>query len=158
MRIGQGYDVHKLVDNRKLIMGGVDIPHTQGLEAHSDGDVLTHALIDALLGSVALGDIGTHFPDTDASYKDADSRVLLRKVVSLPEFSKYKIANADCTIIAQAPKMFPHIKEMQQNLAQDLGIDTNQINIKATTTEKLGFTGRKEGIAASAIILLVTAD
>jgi len=158
MRIGQGYDVHKLVDNRRLIIGGVDIPHSQGLEAHSDGDVLIHALIDALLGAVAAGDIGKHFPDTDASFKNADSRELLRQVINLTEFSDYKIENADCTIIAQAPKMLPFIKQMRENLAADLGINIDQINVKATTTEKLGFTGRKEGIAASAVVLLATAD
>ena len=158
MRIGQGYDVHKLVDNRELIIGGVSIPHTQGLEAHSDGDVLIHALVDALLGALALGDIGTHFPDTDSQYKNADSRELLRQVMRLPDFSQYKIANVDCTIIAQAPKMLPHIKQMRENLASDMSVDIGQVNVKATTTEKLGFTGRKEGIAASAIALLVKPD
>jgi len=158
MRIGQGYDVHKLVDNRKLIIGGVDIPHDQGLDAHSDGDVLIHALIDALLGAVAAGDIGKHFPDTDSSYKNADSRELLRQVINLSVFSDYKIENADCTIIAQAPKMLPFIKQMRENLSSDLGVSIDQINVKATTTEKLGFTGRKEGIAASAVVLLAAAD
>jgi len=154
MRVGQGYDVHRLVDNRKLIIGGVDIPHDQGLEAHSDGDVLIHALCDAVLGAAGLGDIGTHFPDTDATYKNANSRELLKSVVVKIEQLGLTISNADCTIIAQAPKMAPHIQVMCENLAADCNIDVSRMNIKATTTEKLGFIGRAEGIAAQAIVLL----
>jgi 2-C-methyl-D-erythritol 2,4-cyclodiphosphate synthase len=154
MRIGQGYDVHRLVDQRKLIIGGVDIPHSKGLEAHSDGDVLIHALCDALLGAAGLGDIGKHFPDTDASFKDADSRVLLRAVMEKLQQRGLQLGNADCTIIAQAPKMAPHIEQMRNNLAQDCMVSVDNMNIKATTTEKLGFTGRQEGIAAEAIVLL----
>jgi 2-C-methyl-D-erythritol 2,4-cyclodiphosphate synthase len=154
MRIGQGYDVHRLVEKRKLIIGGVNIPHSQGLEAHSDGDVLIHALCDALLGAAGLGDIGRHFPDTDARFKDADSRVLLRAVMEMLQKLDLQLANADCTIIAQAPKMAPHIEQMRTNLAQDCMVGVDNMNIKATTTEQLGFTGRKEGIAAQAIVLL----
>ncbi len=154
MRIGQGYDVHRLVDNRKLIIGGVDIPYSQGLEAHSDGDVLIHALCDALLGAAGLGDIGKHFPDTDDSFKNADSRNLLRTVIEKLKSQGLKLGNADCTIIAQAPKMSPHIELMRSNLAEDCEVGFNNMNIKATTTEKLGFTGRGEGIAAEAVVLL----
>ena len=154
MRIGQGYDVHRLVEKRKLIIGGVNIPHSQGLEAHSDGDVLIHALCDALLGAAGLGDIGRHFPDTDARFKDADSRILLRAVMEKLQEQGLQLGNADCTIIAQAPKMAPHIEQMRKNLAQDCRVSVDNMNVKATTTEKLGFTGRKEGIAAEAIVLL----
>ena len=154
MRIGQGYDVHRLVDNRKLIIGGVDIPYHLGLEAHSDGDVLIHALCDALLGAAGLGDIGKHFPDTDDNFKDADSRSLLRNVIERLKSQGLKLSNADCTIIAQAPKMAPHIELMRSNLAEDCEVGINNMNIKATTTEKLGFTGRGEGIAADAVVLL----
>jgi 2-C-methyl-D-erythritol 2,4-cyclodiphosphate synthase len=154
MRIGQGYDVHRLVEKRKLIIGGVNIPHSHGLEAHSDGDVLIHALCDALLGAAGLGDIGRHFPDTDARFKDADSRVLLRAVMEKLQERGLQLGNADCTIIAQAPKMAPHIEQMRKNLAQDCKLSVDKMNVKATTTEKLGFTGRKEGIAAEAIVLL----
>ncbi len=154
MRIGQGYDVHKLVENRRLIICGVDIPHSLGLLGHSDADVALHALSDALLGAAALGDIGRHFPDTDEAFKDADSRVLLRHVVKLIMDNGFKISNADITIIAQKPKMLPYIQKMRENVASDLKISTDRINIKATTTEKLGFEGREEGISAMAVVLL----
>jgi 2-C-methyl-D-erythritol 2,4-cyclodiphosphate synthase len=155
MRIGQGFDVHQLVENRKLIMGGVDIPYTKGLLGHSDADVLLHAICDALLGAAALGDIGRHFSDTDAQYKNIDSRILLREVVSLVKNEGYVIGNVDATIIAQAPKMAPHIPLMVEHIASDLGVAKNQVNVKATTTEKLGYTGRGEGIAAQAVALLL---
>jgi 2-C-methyl-D-erythritol 2,4-cyclodiphosphate synthase len=154
MRVGQGFDVHALVTGRKLIVGGVDIPNEKGLDGHSDADVLLHALCDALLGAVALGDIGRHFPDTDSRYKDADSRMLLREVSRLVQEAGYRIVNIDATIIAQAPKMAPHIPSMVNNIAGDLGLSRGQVNIKATTTEGLGFAGRAEGIAAEAIVLL----
>ncbi len=155
MRIGQGYDVHRLVENRKLILGGVDIPYEMGLEAHSDGDVLIHALCDALLGAAGLGDIGKHFPDTDDRFKNADSRELLRAVIQKLSAQNLRVGNADCTIIAQAPKLAVHIDQMRLNLAEDCGVDSANMNIKATTTEKLGFAGRKEGIAAEAVVLLI---
>jgi len=154
MRVGQGYDVHCLVDNRKLIIGGVDIPHDKGLKAHSDGDVLIHALCDALLGAAGLGDIGKHFPDTDESFKNADSRDLLRSVIEKITLQGLTLGNADCTIIAQAPKMAPHIHVMRENLAEDCNVSVERMNIKATTTEQLGFEGRAEGIAAQAVVLL----
>jgi 2-C-methyl-D-erythritol 2,4-cyclodiphosphate synthase len=154
MRVGQGFDVHALVTGRKLIIGGVDIPNEKGLDGHSDADVLLHALCDALLGAVALGDIGRHFPDTDSRYKNADSRMLLREVSRLVQEAGYRIVNIDATIIAQAPKMAPHIPSMVNNIAADLGLSRGQVNIKATTTEGLGFAGRAEGIAAEAIVLL----
>lgn len=154
MRIGQGFDVHALVTGRKLIIGGVDIPNEKGLDGHSDADVLLHAVCDALLGGGALGDIGRHFPDTDSRYKNADSRMLLREVSRLVQEAGYRILNIDATIIAQAPKMAPHIPSMVNNIAADLGLSHGQVNIKATSTEGLGFTGRAEGIAAEAIVLL----
>lgn len=154
MRVGQGFDVHALVMGRKLIIGGVDIPNEKGLDGHSDADVLLHALCDALLGAGALGDIGRHFPDTDSRYKNADSRMLLREVSRLVQEAGYRIVNIDATIIAQAPKMAPHIPSMVNNIAADLGLSHGQVNIKATSTEGLGFTGRAEGIAAEAIVLL----
>ena len=154
MRIGQGFDVHALVAGRKLIIGGVDIPHGKGLDGHSDADVLLHALCDALLGAAAMGDIGGHFPDTDARYRGADSRGLLREVGTLVQEAGYRVVNIDATIIAQAPKMAPHIPQMANNIAADLGLSRGQINIKATTTEALGFAGRGEGIAAQAVVLL----
>ncbi len=154
MKIGQGFDVHALVPERKLIIGGVDIPFHLGLLGHSDADVLLHAICDALLGACALGDIGRHFPDTDARYQGIDSRELLRHVLRLVTEAGYRIVNLDATIIAQAPKMAPHIPMMMAHIAQDLALDTTAINIKATTTEHLGFTGRGEGIAAQAICLL----
>lgn len=154
MRIGYGYDVHRFCDGTGLVIGGVHIPHHQSLEAHSDGDVLIHALCDALLGAIGQGDIGRHFPDTDAANADIDSRVLLRRVVRMVSDSGWGLANMDATIVAQAPKMAPHIPAMVSRLASDLQVSASQVNIKATTTEKLGFTGREEGIAAHAVVLL----
>lgn len=154
MRIGHGFDVHKFGGNGPITLGGVRIDYEQGLVAHSDGDVALHALSDALLGAVALGDIGKHFPDTDDAYEGADSRVLLRHVFSLVQEKGYKLANADITIIAQAPKMAPHINAMRECIAADLQCELDQVNVKATTTEKLGYTGRKEGIACHAVVLL----
>ena len=153
-RIGQGYDCHALVPDRKLIIGGVTIPHKTGLLGHSDADVLLHAITDALFGAAGLGDIGRHFPDTDARFKGADSRVLLRAAAERLTAAGYAIGNIDATIIAQAPKMAPHIGQMVQHLAADLGISAEQVNIKAKTNEKLGYLGREEGIAAEAIALL----
>jgi 2-C-methyl-D-erythritol 2,4-cyclodiphosphate synthase len=155
MRIGQGFDVHQLVAGRKLIIGGVDIPYEKGLLGHSDADVLLHAICDALLGAAALGDIGKHFADTDAKFKDIDSRILLRDVAGKIAASGYRISNVDATIIAQAPKMAPHIARMAANIAADLGVELNAVNVKATTTEKLGYAGRGEGIGAQAIALLL---
>jgi 2-C-methyl-D-erythritol 2,4-cyclodiphosphate synthase len=155
VRIGHGFDVHQLVVGRKCIIGGVDIPFERGLLGHSDADVLLHAICDALLGAAALGDIGRHFPDTDARFKGIDSRALLREVGGLLKARGYAIGNVDATIIAQAPKMAPHIPAMVSHIAADLGIDVNQVNVKATTTEKLGFTGRGEGIAAEAVCIIV---
>ena len=154
MRAGQGFDVHALVAGRKLIIGGVTIAFEKGLDGHSDADVLLHAVCDALLGAAALGDIGRHFPDTDSRYKGADSRVLLREVAELLHEGGYHVVNLDATIIAQAPKMAPHIPAMIVNIAADLGIDRGHVNVKAKTTERLGFTGRGEGIAAEAIALV----
>lgn len=153
-RIGQGYDCHALVPNRKLIIGGVDIPHPLGLLGHSDADVLLHAIIDALLGAAALGDIGHHFPDTDPAYQGADSRKLLRATAKLLESNHYVIGNIDATIIAQKPKMAPHLEAMRHNIMQDLGIELNQISLKAKTNEKLGFVGREEGIAVFSSAIL----
>ena len=155
MRIGHGYDVHRFAPQRKLILGGVEIPHEMGLLGHSDADVLTHALMDALLGAMALGDIGKHFPDTSADFKDINSLLLLEKVADLMKEKGYTLGNADCTIIAQAPKLAPYIDKMRENLANVLGCDISQINIKATTEEKLGFTGRKEGISSHAVCLIL---
>jgi 2-C-methyl-D-erythritol 2,4-cyclodiphosphate synthase len=155
MRIGQGFDVHQLVAGRRLIIGGVDIPHDRGLLGHSDADVLLHAICDALLGAAALGDIGRHFSDTDAQYKNIDSRILLREVARKVQNEGFSIANVDATIIAEAPKMAPHIEKMVENIASDLGIAMSAVNVKATTTEKLGFSGRGEGIAAQAVALLL---
>ncbi len=154
MRIGHGYDVHAFGAGDKIVIGGVVIPHAQGLVAHSDGDVLLHALCDALLGAIGAGDIGKHFPDTDAAYKGADSRALLRMVYAKVKAAGYRLGNADMTVIAQAPKMAPHIEAMRAFIAEDLNSDVSQVNVKATTTEKLGFTGRKEGIACEAVVLL----
>ena len=154
MRVGHGFDVHALVTGRKLVIGGVDIPNEKGLDGHSDADVLVHALCDALLGAAAMGDIGRHFPDTDSRYKNADSRVLLREVSRLVQEAGYRIVNVDGTIIAQAPKMAPHIPFMVNNIAVDLGLSRGQVNIKATSTDGLGFAGRAEGISAEAIVLL----
>lgn len=154
MRIGHGYDVHKLAENRKLILGGVDIPHTVGLLGHSDADVLTHAVMDALLGAAALGDIGRHFPDTDEAYRGADSLKLLDAVCKKIKNKGYQISNIDATIIAQAPKLLPFIPKMKENLARVCGIDPDSVNVKATTEEHLGFTGEKLGISAHAVCLL----
>ncbi|MEH6566152.1 MAG: 2-C-methyl-D-erythritol 2,4-cyclodiphosphate synthase [Halopseudomonas sp.] len=158
MRIGHGYDVHRFTEGDFVTLGGVRIAHRFGLLAHSDGDVLLHALSDALLGAAALGDIGKHFPDTDAAYAGADSRVLLRHVVALVRNKGWQVANVDATIIAQAPKMAPHIEAMRKLIAADLQIALDQVNVKATTTEKLGFTGREEGIAVHAVALLLPHD
>ncbi len=155
MRIGHGYDVHRLVEGRKLILGGVEIPYTKGLLGHSDADVLLHAVADALLGAAALGDIGKHFPDTDPQYKGADSRKLLRHVVALIREKGYKVGNVDVTVIAQAPKLSPHIPQMRENLAHDLGVEPDAVNVKATTEERLGFTGSGEGIACHGVCLLL---
>lgn len=153
IRVGQGYDVHAFEEGEYVTIGGVKIPYTQGLKAHSDGDVLLHAVCDALLGAAALGDIGHHFPDTDAEWAGADSRALLRQVRLIIE--PYGIANLDCTIVAQAPKMAPYITEMREKIAADLLIDIDAVSVKATTTEHLGFTGRKEGIACFATCLII---
>ena len=154
IRVGQGYDVHRFNTGDHIILGGVKIDYEQGLEAHSDGDVVLHALSDALLGAAALGDIGKHFPDTDPQFKGADSRVLLRHVYKVVQDKGYRLINADITIIAQAPKMSPHITAMCSIIAADLTVDIDFINVKATTTERLGFEGRKEGIAVQAIVLI----
>lgn len=155
IRIGTGFDVHRLVEGRRCIVCGVDIPHTHGLLGHSDADVALHALCDAILGALALRDIGYHFPDTDPAWKGADSRRLLRAVVAMAADRGYRVGNADITIIAQAPKMLPYIEQMQANVAADLGIDNGRVSVKATTTEHLGFTGRAEGIAAQAAVLMI---
>ncbi|MDV3440024.1 2-C-methyl-D-erythritol 2,4-cyclodiphosphate synthase [Metapseudomonas otitidis] len=155
MRIGHGYDVHRFGDGDHITLGGVRIPHRFGLVAHSDGDVVLHALSDALLGAAALGDIGKHFPDTDPQFKGADSRVLLRHVLAQVKGKGWKVGNVDATIVAQAPKMAPHIEAMRAAIAADLEVCIDQVNVKATTTEKLGFTGREEGIAVHAVALLL---
>lgn len=155
MRIGHGYDVHKLVEGRKLILGGVDIPHTKGLLGHSDADVLAHAISDALLGAAALGDIGHLFPDNDDRFLGADSMVLLAEVCRVVRENGYEIGNIDSTVLAQAPKLAPHIDAMRQNIANACSIDVSQVSVKATTEEKLGFTGSGEGMAAHAVALLV---
>ena len=154
MRIGHGYDVHKLAENRKLILGGVEIPHNKGLLGHSDADVLLHAVCDALLGAAALGDIGKHFPDNDNAFKDIDSRILLRKTAELIKEKGFTPVNIDATIIAQSPKLAPFIPQMIKNIASDCGIESSLVNVKATTEEKLGFTGEGLGIAAHAVCLI----
>ena len=154
IRIGHGYDVHRLTENRKLIIGGVEIPHRLGLLGHSDADVLTHAVMDAMLGALALGDIGKHFPDTDPQYAGADSIALLRHVTAIIAKEGWALGNLDATILAQAPKMAPHILQMRQNLSEAIGCGISQVSIKATTEEKLGFTGNEEGIAAHCVCLL----
>lgn len=154
IRIGHGFDVHKFGEDRPLILCGVEVPYETGLVAHSDGDVVLHAVSDAILGAMALGDIGKHFPDTDTAYKGADSRVLLRHCYDLAKQRGFELGNVDVTIIAQAPKIAPHIEAMRQVLATDLMVELDDINVKATTTEKLGFTGRKEGIAVEAVVLM----
>lgn len=155
MRIGQGYDAHKFKDGGRLVLGGVEIPYEKGMEAHSDGDVVIHALCDALLGAIALGDIGKHFPDTDKTYKGIDSRVLLKEVMNKVRAAGMKLGNADITVIAQAPKLAPHINNMREIIAADMSTAINNVSVKATTTEKMGFTGRAEGIAVTAIVLLI---
>lgn len=154
MRIGHGYDVHAFAEGRKLILGGVDVPHTRGLMGHSDADVLTHAVCDALLGAAALGDIGKHFPDTDNDYKGVNSLLLLSRVAALLNEQGYRIVNTDSTVIAQRPKLAPYIEQMRQNLADAMGIDLSAVSVKATTEEHLGFTGREEGIAAHTLCLI----
>lgn len=154
MRIGNGYDVHKLVENRKLILGGVDIPYEKGLLGHSDADVLVHAIMDALIGACALGDIGKLFPDTDAKFKDISSILLLKEVAKVLKRGKYTIINIDSIVVAQAPKLAPYINEMRQNITEALGVDLDSVSVKATTTEKLGFEGRGEGISSYAVCLL----
>lgn len=156
MKIGQGFDVHALVAGRRLVIGGVVIPYEKGLEGHSDADVLIHAVCDAVLGAAGLGDIGRHFPDSDPQYKGADSRVLLRAVERKVSAAGFLVGNVDATIIAQAPRMAPHVGQMAANIAVDLGVATGAVNVKATTTEHLGFAGRGEGIAAQAIVLLLS--
>lgn len=154
MRVGIGYDVHRLVEDRKLILGGVDIPHEKGLLGHSDADVLVHAIMDALLGAAAMGDIGRHFPDNDNSFKDINSLVLLKNVYELLLKEDYIISNIDATLVCQRPKLAPYIEEMRKNIANVLSLDVNQVNIKATTTETLGFEGRKEGVSSHAVCLI----
>ena len=158
MRIGHGFDVHAFDEGDFITLGGMKIPHSHGLKAHSDGDVALHALADALLGAAALGDIGQHFPDTDEQWKGADSRMLLRHVVSLVADKGYRVGNVDVTVIAQAPKMAPHIGDMRAVIAADLQVRTDDVNVKATTTEKLGYVGRKEGIAVHAVALLLNSE
>ncbi len=154
IRVGQGFDVHQLVTGRKCIIGGVDIPFYKGLDGHSDADVLLHAISDAILGAAGLGDIGKHFPNTDPSIKNIDSRDILKKVILLIHEKKYSIINIDATVICELPKLTPYIDRMKNNIALDCGVDLNVVNVKATTTENLGFTGRGEGIAAQAICLV----
>ncbi|MBQ3242637.1 MAG: 2-C-methyl-D-erythritol 2,4-cyclodiphosphate synthase [Oscillospiraceae bacterium] len=154
MRIGHGYDVHRLVEGRALILGGVTVPYEKGLLGHSDADVLTHAIMDALLGAAGLGDIGKHFPDTDPAYKGADSLKLLDHVIAVLSQSGWKVGNVDATLIAQRPKLAPYISDMRNNLAEHMGIEVQQINVKATTEEKLGFTGSGEGMSAHSVCLL----
>lgn len=158
IRIGQGLDVHAFEEGDFVTLAGVKIPHTQGLKAHSDGDVILHALSDALLGALALGDIGQHFPDTDPEFKGADSRVLLHHVYTLIQDRGYELQNVDITVACERPKLAPHNLEMRQNIADDLDVELTQVSVKATTTEKLGFTGRQEGIFASAVVLLAKKD
>ena len=155
MRIGNGFDVHAFAAGRRLVLGGVTVPHARGLDGHSDADVVLHSVCDAILGALALGDIGGHFPDTDARWKDADSRVLLRHVATLASAQGWRVGNLDVTVIAQAPRLAPHVSAMRAHLAADLACDLSVISVKATTTDRLGFTGRGEGIAAMATVLLV---
>lgn len=155
VRIGQGYDVHRLAPGRRLVLGGLEIPHAQGLSGHSDADALLHAITDAVIGALALGDIGSHFPDTDASFKDMDSRIFLRQAVELAGGLGYKVGNVDATVVAERPKLRPHIDAMRALIAQDLGVETGRVSVKATTSERMGFVGREEGIAAMATVLLV---
>ncbi len=154
MRIGHGYDVHRLVEGRKLILGGVDIPHEKGLDGHSDADVLVHAIMDSVIGALGLGDIGLHFPDNDMQYKNIDSLILAEKTTDLLKENGYKIANIDATLILQAPKVRPYIEQMRENIARVYSVDKSCINVKATTEEHLGFTGEKKGVAAHAVCLI----
>jgi len=154
MRIGHGYDAHRFAAGERLVLGGVTIPHDKGLAAHSDGDVALHALCDALIGAAGGGDIGRHFPDDDPSYENIDSRILLRRVIATLGGQRLSVGNADVTIVAEEPRLAAHVPQMRANIAADLGIDTNRVNVKATTTEKMGFVGRGEGIAAHAVVLL----
>lgn len=155
MRVGLGYDVHNLIENRKLVLGGIEIPHDKGLQGHSDGDVLTHAVMDAIIGAMAKGDIGRHFPDTSAEYKDIYSINLLIRIKEIMDEERWKIGNMDCVVIAQKPKLAPYIPEMEKKIAEVLDMDLQDLNIKATTTEKLGFEGREEGITSQVIVMLV---
>lgn len=155
MRIGHGFDAHRFCDGSHVVIGGVSIEHEKGLEAHSDGDVLVHAVCDALLGAAGLGDIGRHFPDSDEQYRGIDSRILLRRVRDALAERGLRVSNLDCTLVAQAPRMGPHIATMCTNMAEDMGVSVDRVNVKATTTERMGYTGRGEGIAAHAIVLLV---
>jgi 2-C-methyl-D-erythritol 2,4-cyclodiphosphate synthase len=154
MRIGHGYDAHRLAAGERLVLGGVDVPHDKGLAAHSDGDVVLHALCDALIGAAGGGDIGRHFPDDDPSYENIDSRILLRRVIATLGDQGLSVGNADVTIVAEEPRLAAHVPQMRANIAADLGIDAARVNVKATTTEKMGFVGRGEGIAAHAVVLL----
>jgi 2-C-methyl-D-erythritol 2,4-cyclodiphosphate synthase len=158
MRIGQGFDAHRFSDSGRLVLGGVEIPFDKGMQAHSDGDVVIHALCDAILGALALGDIGQHFPDSSDAYKGIDSRILLQRVVELMQQQHYRINNVDITIVAQAPKLAPHLPAMRDILAQDIHAEVNSVSLKATTTEQMGFTGRGEGIAAMVVVLLRPQD
>ena len=158
IRIGNGYDVHRLVEGRKLILGGVDVPHSMGLDGHSDADALVHALCDALLGALGAGDIGAYFPDTDPKWKGISSLLILKEVMRMVREKGFEVANTDSVIVAQKPRLAPYLKEMKKNIASALGVETDRINIKATTTEKLGFAGREEGIAAYAVALLIKND
>lgn len=158
IRIGQGYDVHRLVPERKLILGGVEIPHNLGLLGHSDADVLLHAICDAILGALGAGDLGKHFPDSDPAYRGISSLKLLREVMALAEAKGYQLGNLDCTVVAQRPKLAPHIRDMVNNIAQACHADLSRVNVKATTTEELGFEGRGEGISAQAVVLLTSIE
>ncbi|HBK53977.1 2-C-methyl-D-erythritol 2,4-cyclodiphosphate synthase [Syntrophomonas wolfei] len=154
MRVGYGYDVHRLQEGRRLVLGGVEIPHTQGLLGHSDADVLLHAICDALLGAVALGDIGQHFPDSDSQYQDINSLLLLKEVAGILQRTGWRVINVDSTVVAQEPRLAPHIKQMRQNIARFLAIETEKVSVKATTTEGLGFEGSQQGISAHAVVLI----
>ncbi|ABI69649.1 2-C-methyl-D-erythritol 2,4-cyclodiphosphate synthase [Syntrophomonas wolfei] len=154
MRVGYGYDVHRLQEGRRLVLGGVEIPHMQGLLGHSDADVLLHAICDALLGAAALGDIGQHFPDSDSQYKDINSLLLLKEVAGILQRAGWRVINVDSTVVAQEPRLAPHIKQMRQNIARVLAIESEQVSVKATTTEGLGFAGRQQGISAHAVVLI----
>jgi 2-C-methyl-D-erythritol 2,4-cyclodiphosphate synthase len=158
IRIGNGYDVHAFTEGNYIILGGEEIPHNKAFLAHSDGDVLIHALCDALLGALALGDIGHHFPDNDDKFKNIDSRLLLRHIIEIIHKKNYKLGNCDCTVVAQNPKLAPYIMDMRMNLSKDLGVNIDAVSVKATTTEKLGFSGRSEGIEVYAVVLLESSD